>query len=157
MTVEAYYWAPSPPNVGHAALWVSGGSPASDVYLSAWPGGALSILFGEADATRTYEKDCNEEEDTPYYVALTKLDETAIKAAIQASKKAQLYSFLAFNCAVQASVCLNAGEPNQTLPSILDLALSLANPAGSFAWQGRIAYTPWGFWCRAKTLQLQYE
>jgi len=154
MAVEVYFWPPKGENIGHAAIMVDGGSPPGRAYLSAWPGSALSILFG-AGSYNAYSDDVGAEGGPPNVVRLTKLDETAIKAQIEKCKQAGMYSFTVLNCATQASICLNAGVPHNLLHEAFDAVVGLANPAGFFA-QTSTINTPWTLFLYAKGLALNY-
>lgn len=153
MAVEIYFWPPKlDGTIGHAAIMVDGGSPAGRVYLSAWPGELLAILFGNA-AFNEYNDDVSSEgKRNPEVVRLTKLDETAIKAQIQKIKGAGKYAFAAFNCASQASLCLDAGVPYRLLRHGMEI---LAGPTG-VPFQTSVIHTPWNLWLYAKSLTVKY-
>lgn len=154
MAVEVYFWPPKGENIGHAAIMVDGGSPPGKAYLSAWPGSVLSIIAGPG-AFNAYSSDLAAEGGAPQVVRLTKLDETAIKEQIEKCKRGGVYSFPSFNCATQASICLNAGVPYNMLHQAADLLAGAGNPLG-YVFQTSTINTPWNLWLYAKGLALKY-
>ncbi|MDQ6786796.1 MAG: hypothetical protein M3033_08290 [Acidobacteriota bacterium] len=151
MAVEVYCWQPKGNNVGHASIKVDGGAPPGSSYLSVWPGEALAIVFGKA-AFNKYEDDVGSEGGQPLVARLTKLDETAIKAQMEIMRRSENYCFIAFNCATQASICLNAGVPGATVRRALDF---LGGPL-SFVFSPSIINTPWNLYAYAKLLEKSY-
>jgi hypothetical protein len=133
---------------------VDGGSPPGKAYLSAWPGSILSIIAGSG-AFNAYSDDISSEGGPPQVVRLTKLDETAIKQQIESCKRGGVYSFPGFNCATQASICLNAGVPYNTLHQALDFVAGLGNPT-AFVTQTSTINTPWNLFLYAKALASKY-
>jgi hypothetical protein len=45
MAVEVCVWLPRGTNIGHAAMKVTGGFPAGDMYLSRWPGKVSEVVI----------------------------------------------------------------------------------------------------------------
>lgn len=124
MTVYVCVWFPKSGNIGHASLWVDGGSPSGTLYLSRWPRSLASILLFGDGADRKYDDDVDSEGGLPAEVVLKNLDETAIKAAMKKSMNDPKYGFLTYNCATNVSVCLNAGR-GINISDILDLISTL--------------------------------
>jgi hypothetical protein len=115
MAVEIYIWLPKGQGFGHAAMKVTGGVPAGDVYMSRWPGYSSEALFTGPGASHRYEADVAEEGGPPRVVRLTKLDETAVKKAIAELKTKNEYNFWTLNCCSQVKECLDAGIRHGTL------------------------------------------
>lgn len=152
MAVEVYFWPPKGSNIGHAAIMVDGGAPRGKMYLSAWPGSLLSVIVAGAGTFNQYSDDVAAEGGPPQVVRLTKLDETAIKAQVEKCRRGAVYSFPGFNCASQASICLNAGLPTATLQWALDM---IGGPT-SYPFRTSKIDTPWTLFVYAKSLTLNY-
>ena len=151
MAVEVYFWPPKSGNVGHAAIMADGGQPEGAAYFSAWPGTAASIFFGPA-TFNAYQDDLSSEGGKPAVVRLTRLDETAIKEQMQNCRTANRYSFIALNCATQASICLNAGVPGGSIR----LAMDLLSGSMGFLFGTSVISTPWNLYLYAKSLEGNY-
>jgi len=108
MAVEVYVWLPSGLNVGHAAIKVTGGSPPGDVYMSAWPKTQLSKIVGPM-VNQTYAQDVASEGKAPTTFRLNYLNETAVKAKIDALMKQNTYAILTDNCCSHVKEALDAG------------------------------------------------
>jgi len=110
MAVEVYYWLGVP---GHLALRVDGGTPAGSMYLSRWPGGlftAIDIIGGGPGRNNSFAADMKAEGmRTPLTVRLTKLDETAVKKAVEYCNKHLYYHDLVSNCSSYVRFCLEVG------------------------------------------------
>jgi hypothetical protein len=152
MAVEVYWWPPKggDKSVGHAAIMVDGGKPAGRAYLSVWPGELLSIVIGSASFFE-YQDDVRTEGGRPRVVRLTRLNETAIRTQVKNLQQTARYSFVAMNCATQASICLNAGLP---------AGIRLLQTALDFMGPNRISMTvmntPWNLFAYAKSLSPHY-
>jgi hypothetical protein len=144
MAVEVYIWFPDPPNIGHAAMKVTGGSPMGDMYLSHWPGSLAAALAFGSGVNNRYNDDVSAEGGDPSVVRITGLDETAIKAKVKSLIEHNLYSFWALNCATGVSIALDAGV--STLASLAANAVDIGLPAGTNR------NTPWGLYAYARTL-----
>ena len=156
MTVTVYFWPPKGEAIGHASIMADGGQPAGKAYLSAWPGDLLSVfLVGDAAYHEFLDDVASEGNRQPHSVALTKLNETAIKAKMADLKKRNHYSFPGANCATQASICLNAGLPSNPALDALTLGLSTLNPASYFL-RTDVINTPWTLYVYAKVLATKY-
>lgn len=102
-----------------------------------------------------YIADLSEEGLERLVVRLTKLDEAAIKKQIESCKRGSVYSFPGFNCATQASICLNAGVPYNNVHQALDAISSMGNPL-AFVTQTSTINTPWDLFLYAKALATKY-
>ena len=136
MSVEVYFWGPSRDGVGHASIYVDGGSPPDPMYMSAWPvrGDYSDIVFGPV-LFKSYAQDVKEENGVPSVTRFTKLDETAIKAAIRKVKGFGHYGLFSGNCAGMTAYCLAQGT--SAPPPLVN--------------------TPWGLWLYARSLTMFYD
>jgi hypothetical protein len=154
MAVEVNYWPPRGTNVGHASLLVEGDNPTEARYLSVWPGEALAILYG-LGALNNYQDDVDSENAYPVVVRLYGLNEDKIRAQIDVIRKNPRYSFIALNCATNASICLNAGVPGIEIITLGNMVSSLVNPALGFL-TSPVSYTPATLYINAKVLATRY-
>ena len=150
MAVEVYVWLPrADGNIGHASMYVDGGTPAGPMYLSQWPGSSFikALTIGSA-CGQSYADDVKAEGGKPSVVRLTKLDETAVKKAIEYFQKHGLYGFFLLNCANQVKLCLDWGVSGM---GHLATILGRTNVIGY-----QLNDTPWGVYCYARGLTLLY-
>ena len=109
MAVEVYYWVGFP---GHLALRVDGGTPVGSLYLSRWPStfAAVDGLFGGPGRNNSFADDMKAEGmRRPLTVRLTKLDETAVKKAVEYCNKHLYYHDFVSNCSSYVRFCLEVG------------------------------------------------
>ena len=78
-----------------------------------------------------------------------------IKKQIEGCKRGGGYSFPGFNCATQASICLNAGVPYNMLHKAVDAIAGLVSPT-AFLTQTSTINTPWNLFLYAKALAIDY-
>ncbi len=125
--VKIYIWKlkPSSFSAGHAAMWVSGGEPLGDIYISWWPSGNQWLqrvcTAWSGDGVRLHtrpDQDCTEEGRPPdQLVLIGGLDETKIKFFWSRWQRQGHYQAMLFNCATTVAEALREGGADKLVPN----------------------------------------
>jgi hypothetical protein len=130
LMVKIYIWKPkfSIVRAGHAAMWIIGGEPLGDIYISWWPLGnrwqqaVYTAWSGDSVLLHTrLDQDCTEECRLPdQSVLIDGLDETKIKFFWTRWQQQGHYQALLFNCATTVAEALREGGADKLVSNGLN-------------------------------------